>query len=240
MSVTPEIVLLAHGSPDRRHRAGVEVLAEHVRERAPGRVVRTAYLDHHAPTPLEVAALLTGPAVVVPVLVTPAYHAAVDIPEAVAEMEARSGLPVDSAPPLGPHALLLDAVEELLAESGIAPHPRTSVILYAAGSSDSAAVATIGETLREAPRLGWGPWVVAALDGGATVEQVLRSLPDEVERTVAVSFMVAEGVLRDRMAQRCGQARVTMVPGALSRTEAMARLVLERADSLEPAGSLPA
>jgi hypothetical protein len=52
--------------------------------------------------------------------------------------------------------------------------------------------------------------------------------------------MVAEGVLRDRMAQRCGQAGVTMVPGALARTEAVARLVLERADSLEPADSLPA
>jgi hypothetical protein len=81
---------------------------------------------------------------------------------------------------------------------------------------------------------------VASLDGGTTIEQVLRTLPDEVDRTVAVSFMVAEGVLRDRMAQRCGRAGVTMIPGALARTEAMAQLVLERADSLQPAGSLPA
>jgi sirohydrochlorin ferrochelatase len=177
---------------------------------------------------------------VVPVLVTPAYHAAVDVPEAVAAMEARSGWAVDAAPALGPHPLLLDAVEELLAAHGISARPGTSVILYAAGSSDSAAVATIGETLREAPREGWGPWSVASLDGGTTIEQVLRTLPDEVDRTVAVSFMVAEGVLRDRMAQRCGRAGVTMIPGALARTEAMAQLVLERADSLQPAGSLPA
>jgi sirohydrochlorin ferrochelatase len=189
---------------------------------------------------VDVGATLTGPAVVVPVLLTPAFHAAVDVPQAVAAMEARSGMPVDSAPPLGPHPLLLDAVEELLASSGITAHPRTAVILYAAGSSDSAAVGTIGETLREAPRFGWGPWVVAALDGGATVQQVLRGLPDEVDRTVAVSFMVAEGVLRDRMAQSCGQAGVRMVPGALARTAAVAQLVLERADSLEPADSLPA
>ena len=72
----------------------------------------------------------------------------------------------------------------------------------------------------------------AALDGGSTLDQVLRRLPDEVERTVAVSFMVAEGVLRDRMAQHCGRAGVSMVPGALSRTSAVAHLVLERADSL--------
>jgi sirohydrochlorin ferrochelatase len=178
--------------------------------------------------------------VVVPVLVTPAFHAAVDVPEAVAEMEARAGWAVDAAPPLGPHPLLLEAVEELLTGHGITPDASTSVILYAAGSSDSAAVATISETLRAAPRAGWGPWAVAALDGGATIEQVLRVMPDEVERTYAVSFMVAEGVLRDRMAQRCGRAGIAMVPGALARTEAVARLVLERADSLESADSLPA
>jgi sirohydrochlorin ferrochelatase len=240
VTTAAEIVLLAHGSPDPRHSAGVELLAARVRERAPERRVHTAYLDHHPPAPLDVAAALAGPAVVVPVLVTPAFHASVDVPEAVAEMEARSGLPVDSSLPLGPHPLLLDAVEELLAKDGITPRPGTSVILYAAGSSDSAAVATISETLRESPRTGWGPWGVAALDGGASLEQVLRVLPDEVERTVAVSFMVAEGVLRDRMAQGCGRAGVTMVPGALARTDAVARLVLERADSLAPAGSLPA
>ena len=240
MSPAPEIVLLAHGSPDPRHAAGVEALAGRVRERAPGRPVHTAYLDHHRPSPVDAAVGLTGPAVVVPVLVTPAFHAVVDIPEALSQMEARAVWAVDAAPPLGPHPLLLDAAEELLTGHGIVAHPGTAVILYAAGSSDSAAVATISETLRESPRSGWGLWSVAALDGGATIEQVLRSLPDEVERTVAVSFMVAEGVLRDRMAQRCGQAGVTMVPGALARTEAVAQLVLERADSLEPADSLPA
>jgi hypothetical protein len=64
------------------------------------------------------------------------------------------------------------------------------------------------------------------------LRDVLRGLPDEVERTVAVSFMVAEGILRDRMAQYCGRAGVTMVQGALARTKAVAALVLERADSL--------
>jgi hypothetical protein len=57
-------------------------------------------------------------------------------------------------------------------------------------------------------------------------------MPDEVERTVAVPFMVAEGILRDRMAQHCGRAGVTMVSGALAQTGAMAQLVLERAGSL--------
>ena len=232
MSSAPDIVLLAHGSPDPRHATGVEQLAANVRARTPGRAVHTAYLDHHPPGPIEAAGVIDGRAVVVPVLLTPAFHATVDVPTAVATITRESGARVDLAAPLGPHRLLIEAAEELLAAKGVLPNPETAVILYAAGSSNSAAVATVGETLAAHPRRGWGPWAVAALDGGASLEAVLRGLPDEVERTVAVSFMVAEGVLRDRMAQRCGRHGVTMVPGTLSSTEAVARLVLERADNL--------
>ena len=232
MTTDTDIVLLAHGSPDPRHAQGVEVLATHVRELAPHRTVHTAYLDHHGPSATEAGADLGDHVVVVPVLVTPAYHAKVDVPAAVNELAAASGAAVSLASPLGPHELLLDAVEELLAAEGIRREPTTAVLLYAAGSSDSAAVATVSQTIAEHPREGWGPWGVAALDGGSTLDQVLRRLPDEVERTVAVSFMVAEGILRDRMAQQCGRAGVSMIPGALAHTSAAAQLVLERADSL--------
>ncbi|NNM44875.1 CbiX/SirB N-terminal domain-containing protein [Knoellia koreensis] len=228
----PDIVLLAHGSPDPRHAHGVEALAGHVQSLAPTRRIHTAYLDHHAPTPQDAAAALDGHAVVVPVLLTPAYHARVDVPAAVATMAAASSGEVGLAAPLGPHPRLLDAAEELLRAAGVRPDPRTAVLLYAAGSSDTEAVATLTTVVHENPRPGWGQWDVAALDGGATLEQVLRRLPDEVDRTYAVSFMVAEGVLRDRMAQECGRQGVTMVPGALAQTDAVAQLVLERADSL--------
>ncbi len=232
MMTDPDIVLLAHGSPDPRHADGVQALAAHVRTLAPTRAVHTAYLDHHAPGPAETGAVLQGGAVVVPVLLTPAFHAKVDVPNAVRVMADAAGTRVDLVEPLGPHHLLLDAAEELLAAGGHLPDPGTAVLLFAAGSSDSAAVATVGETIAAHPRDGWGPWAVAALDGGVTVEQVLRTLPDRVERTVAVSFTVAEGVLRDRMVQRCGQAGVSMVAGALAQTSAMARLVLTRVGSL--------
>ena len=227
-----DIVLLAHGSPDPRHARGVEVLASHVRELVPHRPVHTAYLDHHPPSPREAGVGLGAHAVVVPVLLTPAFHAKVDVPNAVDELARVSGAQVTLASPLGPHARLLEAVEELLAAQGISPDPTTAVLLYAAGSSDSEAVATVDRTIRDHPRQGWGPWGVAALEGGSTIDQVLRRLPDEVDRTVVVSFMVAEGVLRDRMAQQCGRAGISMVSGALAQTSALAQLVVERADSL--------
>ena len=234
----PDIVLLAHGSPDPRHARGVEELAGHVRALAPARPVHTAYLDHHEPTPSAAATALGEHAVVVPVLITPAYHARVDVPAAVEQIASTSGARVALAEPLGPHPMLLDAAEELLLAHGVAPDPHTAVLLYAAGSSDSDAVAAVTHVVQEHPREGWGRWDVAALDGGATLDQVLRRLPEETDRTVAVSFMVAEGILRDRMAQECGRHGVTMVPGALAQTDAVAQLVLTRADSL-PADSLP-
>ena len=107
------------------------------------------------------------------------------------------------------------------------------MVLYAAGSSDSAAVASIGETLRAHGAPGeWGPWRVAALDGGSALPEVLEGLRGEADSVLAVSFMVAEGMLRDRMAEHCAAAGVPLVPGALGDTAAAAALVLERADSL--------
>ena len=228
----PGIVLLAHGSPDPRHAAGVEALATRVKALAPARLVHTAYLDHHPPSPAE-AAKEAGTAAVVPVLLTPAYHARVDVPEAVAAMTAAAPGPFAATPALGPHPLLLDAAQELLTAAGIDPDPRTAVILYAAGSSDSSAVASIVETLEQHGAPGeWGPWRVAALDGGSALPAVVDSLTGQADSMVAVAFMVAEGVLRDRMAARCAAAGIRMVDGALGATEAMARLVVERADSL--------
>lgn len=227
-----DIVLLAHGSPDPRHQAGVETLAAHVRALAPGRAVHTAYLDHHPPSPTDAAATLGPSAVVVPVLLTPAYHAHVDVPDAVQAMAAASGSQVAAADPLGPHPLLLAAVEELLADAGVLPSHRTAVVVYAAGSSERAAVASVSRTITAYPPQGWGPWRVAALDGGASLSEALTDLPNQVEQAVAVAFMVAEGILRDRMVAACQGAGITMVPGALAATQAAARLALERADSL--------
>lgn len=224
----PDIVLVAHGSPDPRHGADVERLADAVRDRVrAGRAVGACYLDHHAPSPDDLAAELGRSAVAVPILLTPAYHARVDIPEAVRRLSA-NGTDVCLAPTLGPDPRLLDGCEELLAEARELPDPGTAVVLFVAGSSDTAAVATVGQTIEASPRSGWGPWAVAALDGGEAIEDVVMRLRETARRVIAVSFMVAEGILRDRMVARCEALGVPMVPGALAHTSALADLVVAR------------
>lgn len=227
-----DIVLLAHGSPDPRHRAGVGRLARGVGRLAGARRVHTAYLDHHPPTPLDVARNAERGLAVVPVLLTPAYHARVDVPRAVSDMAAVTRERVRATAALGPHPLLVDAAEELLAAAGVAADPGTAVILFAAGSSDSASSASIVDILRNHPPGGaWGPWRVAALDGGLAVGAAVAQLRPQVRRVVAVAFVVADGVLRDRQEAACAGVGVGLVDGALSDTEALARLVLVRVAS---------
>lgn len=81
------VVLLAHGSPDPRHAAGIEALTTLVRERYAG-PVHTAYLDHHPPAVGDLAAVLdpSAPVVLVPALLGQGYHWRVDVPNAAATL----------------------------------------------------------------------------------------------------------------------------------------------------------
>ena len=96
------MVLVAHGSRDPRAAAATEALARAVRRAHPGWAVHAAYLDHAGPRPLDVLAALPGHRVVlVPLLLTSAYHGRVDIP-AVLEAAADLPLTVTLAGVLGP------------------------------------------------------------------------------------------------------------------------------------------
>lgn len=233
------LVLLAHGSPDPRHAGAVTRVADRVARRWPGGV-HTAYLDHHPPSPTDVATTLRG-GVVVPLLLTHAYHVRVDIPQAAAAMSAvgRGGYAVAGA--LGPDELLFRSCEALLGAAGHGPDERSGVVLFAGGSSDRGAIAAIGAAAGSRSGRGWGPWVVAALAGGDPVGVVVERLRgaaggEGVERVLVVSYMVADGVLRDRMVEQAAAAGATMVPGTLGDTEELAELVVRRAEEALAAG----
>ncbi|MGW4637407.1 sirohydrochlorin chelatase [Sphaerisporangium sp. NPDC004334] len=197
---------MAHGSRDPRATATVEALLERVRLARPGLAVHAAYLDHARPSLPEVLATLDE-AVVLPLLLTDAYHTRVDIPAFLREEAARrdahpersrrpegparlegsarregstrpeesarpsrspgraSAPPARTRPPLvvqqgaalGPHPLLITALERRLAEAGVEiGDPETAVVLVSAGSSDRRAIAVIDEMARDwALARGW-------------------------------------------------------------------------------------
>ena len=224
----PSLVLLAHGSPDPRHAKGVEKVAEQVRRRWPGHV-HAAYLDHHSPSATDVAQRLEG-GVLVPLLLTTAYHVRSDVPAVAAAMDAleRGHYAVASA--LGPDRLLFAAADELLSGAGFAPDPHTGVVLFAGGSSDREAISTIDEAVGNRSVAGWGPWAVAALAGGHEIDVVADRLRAAgAQRVLVLTYMVADGVLRDRMVNYADKAGAEVVPGSLGETDALADLVVQRA-----------
>ncbi|HEY0935956.1 MAG TPA: CbiX/SirB N-terminal domain-containing protein, partial [Trebonia sp.] len=130
----PPLVAVAHGSKDPRAAAAVSELLAAVRPLSPGIDVRTAFLENCAPGLPQVLGSVGGPCVVVPLLLTAAYHSKTDIPAQVAAAAARPGPPVVVSGTLGPHPLLLRALERRLREAGVpagdpAVRAATSVVL---------------------------------------------------------------------------------------------------------------
>ncbi|WP_081951912.1 sirohydrochlorin chelatase [Kitasatospora phosalacinea] len=228
----PPLLLLAHGSRDPRHAATVEALAAAVRALAPRLAVTTAYLDHCAPRIAQVAPRLTD-AIAVPLLLNRAFHAKHDIPAALRA----AGSPIPVADVLGPSPLLLDALDRRLAETGLditdpAVRARTGVVLAAAGSSDPAANATTRAVAAEWRRTrGWAAVATAHASGaGPTVADALAALrtAPPVRTTAVAPYLLAPGLLPDRIATAAAAHRTDHVAAVLGASPELARLVLAR------------
>ncbi|MDP9841235.1 sirohydrochlorin chelatase [Streptosporangium lutulentum] len=229
---TVPLVAVAHGSRDPRAAATVERLLDLVRRARPELPVRTAYLDHAPPTlPMALSGL--AEAAVLPLLLTEAYHSRVDIPGALAEVTARRPLlRVHRGATLGPHPLLVTALERRLAEAGVeAGDPGTAVVLVSAGSSDRRANATVAQVAREwAGRRGW--WSVTTAYASAaepTPEQEVRRLVEAgAPRVVVAPYLLAPGYFADRIRATTLAAGAEVVADVLGAAPELATVLLER------------
>lgn len=115
--MTGDLILIAHGSPDPRHAAAVDAIADRVhREVDPEWAVSTCYLQHHGPTPSEAfAAVRTAGAhsvLIQPLLLTAGEHWRTDVPESTKDVVSDSAVQL-LRPPTPTE--LLSAVLETLA-----------------------------------------------------------------------------------------------------------------------------
>jgi sirohydrochlorin ferrochelatase len=250
--LTP-LVAVAHGSRDPRAAATVAALLSVVRARAsrrglPGLDVRAGFLDHCAPSLPQVLGSVpagAGPAVVVPLLLTAAYHSKADIPaQLAAATAARPGLDVVSAGTLGPHPLLLTAMERRLREAGVltgdaVARAGTGVVLAAAGSSDPAANATIAElAARWARERGWRAVLPGyASAAGPRPADCVRALRDGgAERVVVATYLLAPGYFADKIRDAAHGAGADAVSAALGDAPEVADVVLDRYLAADLAG----
>jgi sirohydrochlorin ferrochelatase len=263
-TVAPPLVAVAHGSRDPRAAASVGALLDLVRRRAagagyPGLGVRAAYLGHAAPTLGQALGALEGEAVVLPLLLTAAYHSKSDIPKALHEARtAQPRLGIAYGRPLGPHPLLLRALDRRLAEAlgaqcdgaqcdgpqcggdgsdrSAVPPEDTAVVLAAAGSSDPAANAVIADlAARWQSARGWRAVLPAYASAAspAPPDAVAAARRAGARQVLVASYLLSPGIFADQIRRYCLAAGATAVSGVLGPAPEVADVLLGRyAESL--------
>jgi sirohydrochlorin ferrochelatase len=238
------LVAVAHGSADPRAAAAIgdlmAIAAERAAERARERgrispVLRTAYLSHAAPSLPQVLGSIEPDAdvTVLPLLLTAAYHSKTDIPRVLAG--GRAPRPrISYGAPLGPHPLLLRALERRLAEAdpaALEAPERTGVVLAAAGSSDPEGNAAIARlAARWQARTGWfavRPAYASAADPTPTAA-VAGLLRAGASRVLVASYLLAPGLFADRIAQAGMAASAAAVSPVLGASPEVADVLLDR------------
>lgn len=234
----PALVVLAHGSKDARSAATIRSLVERIGRIRPELHVEAAFLDHCAPDlPAVVRRLATRgrrDIVVVPLLLTAAYHSRVDVPLAVAIATDLSGpqVRVRTAAPLGTPTTLLDVLDRRLAESlGETGSNRfDALVLTAAGASDPAANAAVAD-LAAAWGERHGVVATAAFASSAppAPSEAVRALRATGHLRIGVgSLFLAPGRLWDRAAELAREAGAITVAEPLGADDAITELVLSR------------
>lgn len=237
------VLLVAHGSSDPRAAATTRALARAVAAQRPGLDVRSSYLDHAGPRPdavlFDFARLGHRSAVVVPLLLTAAYHGRVDLPAVLDRARAEGlRLRVSTTDVLGPvggvvHPGLLAGLRRALP-----PLDFDGVVLAAAGTRDDLARRSVDVA---ATALGASldvPCHVAFASGspvtGAVAVASLRALG--CARIAVASYFLAQGRLHDTVvASALGAGALSPVAPPLGSNLDVARLVVSRIAAASPA-----
>ncbi|CAN5683072.1 CbiX/SirB N-terminal domain-containing protein [soil metagenome] len=233
----PTLLAVAHGSRDPRAECALADLVDGVRTLDVELDVRLSYIDHSEPS-LSAALQAQREAVVVPLLLAAAAHSKGDIPGAL--QAARMANPLSRLTygrVLGPHPLLLDALEQRLAKAGVPPE--AAVVLAGSGSADpeaNADLAQVGRLLWEHRRGGPVEVAYASATHPGVAEAIERLRRLGHEDVAVAAYFLAPGRLLDRVHADAAGCAVTE---SLAGTEAVVRLVVERyAEALAGAAAM--
>jgi len=233
----PALIALAHGSRDPRSAATIHALTEQVACLRPDLRVATAFLDHSEPDLDSVVDRLVAEGhseiVVVPLLLTEAYHAHVDVPRAAEQAQLRhDGVRVQVTDVLGIEAALFRVLDQRL-RAALSQHrvrELDALVLAGAGSSDPIANAMISRAARA-----WGhhhhlPTIAAfASSVPPAAGEAVRAHRADGRRHIAVGLMfLAPGQLTDRVTELALEAGAVAVAEPLGADIEVARIILAR------------
>jgi sirohydrochlorin ferrochelatase len=233
----PALIALAHGSRDPRSAATVKALVDEARQMRPDLRIEPAFLELSRPGFQQVVDRLVKAGhdeiVVVPLLLSDAYHAKVDVPNAVAEAtERHPGLQVRATRVLGLETAFLEVLDRRLRDALSRARVREldALVLAAAGSSDPLANQAVNRMARV-----WGTRhrlpVTAAFASAAppATGEAVRAFRSAGRRHVAVASMfLAPGFLPDRAAELALEAGAVAVSEPLGADPVLAHTILAR------------
>ncbi len=233
----PALIALAHGSRDPRSAKTITALVDEVRSMRPDLRIEPAFLELCKPSFQTVVDRLVRAGfdeiVVVPLLLTEAYHAKVDVPAAIAlATERHPGLRVRATHVLGLEQAFLEVLDLRLREALKDARVREldALVLAAAGSSDPLANQAVARLARV-----WGTRhklpVTAAFASSAppAAGEAVRAFRGEGRRHIAVaSLFLAPGFLPDRAAELATEAGAIAVSAPLGAHPVLARTILAR------------
>lgn len=198
------LVLAAHGSRDPRFAHTAGRIADRVAERLPGVDVRLAFLDLNTPTVADTLQRLTGNVTVVPLLLSDAFHARVDLPAIISAAQQRNpGLDAVQTAPLGADPRLAVVAADRLRQAELLPGD--GILSAAVGSTASSANAAayrhaeqLADLLDEHPVR-----TVFCTDVGRRDAQLQAAFEElraaGARRFIVSPFMVSSGLLSDRL-----------------------------------------
>ena len=227
----PALLAVAHGSTDPRAEQVLDALIARVRSERPGVVAVLAHLGFSDPS---VAAALESFArqgarevVVVPLLLTAAYHAKADLPALLSRAAVdHPQLAIRQAEVLGPHPLLFELLRRRLIEAGV--EPGMSLVLAAVGTSDPGANAELADV---AASLGAS---IGFASGSPAITDVVADLRARGARQIALAtYVLAPGELADRL----HDAGADVVAEVLGAAPEVVDVVLSRYDAAVAGGA---
>ena len=233
----PALIALAHGSRDPRSADTITALTELVACMRPDLRIEPAFLDLSSPRFEDVVDRLVAEGhqeiVVVPLLLTEAYHAKIDVPGAVERAAAcHQDILIKATNVLGVESAFFDVLDKRLREvlSKNRVRELDALVLAAAGSSDPLANAMVSRAART-----WGARhhlpTIAAFASAAppAAGEAVRAHRADGRRHIAVgSFFLAPGFLPDRVAELATEAGAVAVAEPLGVDVEVARVILAR------------
>jgi sirohydrochlorin ferrochelatase len=221
----PALIAVSHGTSSPAGQVAVAGLVDAVRRRLPDVVVSEAFVDVQAPALEAVLDSCAGPAVVVPLLLTPGFHVHVDIAGAVQNRQA------SAAPVLGPDVSISAVLLDRLAATDIGP--RDLVVLGVAGSRDHRAHRSVE---RAAVRLAMacGREVSVGHHGGTgrPIGSVIVEARASGRRVVVATYLLAPGHFSHLLSRSGVDAVTTPLLDAGPPDPRLVQLVVDRYESM--------